>query len=160
MEEELVKVIPVLLGGVLAIAGGLGSQLVVHWLSDRRDRTKIRRDHLEALVKAVYAHGQWISDMQRMLVFRNEDHDVASPLDEARMIQTLYFPSLGNELIAVQEAAIPLMTFSGEQRLKHMKDTKTFLEEWDPKPFNEGYKKYLLAVSSLVSRARDLLNSE
>ena len=31
------------------------------------------------------------------MVFRNEMHDVASPLDEVRMFQALYFPQLAGE---------------------------------------------------------------
>jgi hypothetical protein len=157
---EIAKTVPVLLGGVLAILGGFGSQLLVHRLADKRERAKVRREKLEALVKAVYAHGHWIEEKQTRMVFKNEDHDVLSPLDEARMLQALHFPELASELIAVQRAQLPLVQFVSEQRIKHMKSKEAFIEEWNPAAFNEAYKHYLAATGALVAKARSLLGAQ
>ena len=75
----------------------------------------------------------------------------------ARMLQALHFPGLAKELLGVQEAQIPLLKFVNEQRIKHMKSKETFIADWDPTPFNDGYKRYLVAVHSLVQKARSLL---
>jgi hypothetical protein len=154
---EIVKAVPVVVGGLLAIGGGVASQFLVHRLTEKREKANLRRERLEALVKAVYAHDQWLNDMRTRMVFHNEDHDSANPLDEARMLQALHFPELAAKLLAVQQAQIPLLTFINEQRLKHMKNKDTFVAEWDPKPFSEGYKNYLWTVHSLVEEARTLL---
>ncbi len=156
---EIAKAIPVVVGGILAVAGGVGSQFLVHRLTDRRDKIKLRRERLEALVKAVYAHGQWLEEKQRKMVFRNEDHDSHNPLDEARMLQSLHFPELGSELLAIQQAHIQLLQFINEQRLKHMASKELFVAEWNSAPFNEGYKGYLAAVSALVQHVRTLLDT-
>jgi ABC-type nitrate/sulfonate/bicarbonate transport system substrate-binding protein len=66
---EIARAIPVLVGGILAVAGGVGSQFLVHRLADRRERRKLRRERIEALVKAVYAHGQWIEEKQTKWFF-------------------------------------------------------------------------------------------
>ena len=155
---EIAKAVPVLVGGILAVAGGVGSQFLVHRLTDRRERIRLRRERIESLVKSVYAHGQWLEEKQTKMVFRNEDHDSPNPLDEARMLQALHFPELKNELLAVQQAHIPLLQFINDQRIKHMKDKGSFVAEWDSGPFNEGYKRYLAAVHALVQRARTLLD--
>ena len=42
----------------------------------------------------------WMTALNTM-VFRNEDHNTPSPLSEARMMQALYFPELGPELVKV-----------------------------------------------------------
>jgi hypothetical protein len=156
---EIAKAIPVLVGGILAVAGGVGSQFLVHRLTDRREQTKFRQERVEALVKAIYAHGQWIDEKQTKMVFRNEDHDPPNPLDEARMIQSLHFPELKDELLAIQQAYIPLLQFINEQRIKHMKSKESFIAEWNSAPFNDAYKRYLAAVNTLVQRARTLLEA-
>ena len=155
--SEIAKAVPVVVGGLLAISGGVGSQVLLHRFTDRRERAKLHRERLEALVKAVYSHGQWIEEKQNRKVFLNEDHDTLNPLDEARMLQALHFPGLAKELLGVQEAQIPLLKFVNEQRIKHMKSKETFIADWDPTPFNDGYKRYLVAVHSLVQKARSLL---
>ena len=156
---EIAKAIPVVVGGILAVAGGVGSQFLVHRLADHRDRIKLRRERLEALVKAVYAHGQWLEEKQTKMIFRNEDHDPPNPLDEARMLQSLHFPELANDLLAIQQTYMPLLQFINEQRIKHMKSKDSFIAEWNSGPFNEGYKRYLAAVHALVQHARALLNT-
>ena len=156
---EIAKAIPVVVGGLLAVAGGVGSQFLVHRLTDSRDRVKLCRERLEALVKAVYAHGQWLEEKRTKMIFRNEDHDSHNPLDEARMLQSLHFPELADELIAIQQAHIPLLQFINEQRLKHMKSKESFVAEWNSAHFNDGYKRYLAAVNALVQHARALLDT-
>lgn len=84
--NPILAAIPVVVGGVLAIAGGLASQLVIHRLAEGRQKAKLRRDRIESLVKAVYAQSRWISERSSKMIFRNEDHDEPWPLDEARMI--------------------------------------------------------------------------
>jgi hypothetical protein len=151
---EILKALPVVVGGLLAIGGGVASQFLVHRLTEEREQAKVRRERLESLVKAVYAHGQWLEEKRTMMIFRNEDHDLPSPLDEARMLQALHFPELAQELLEIQQAHLPLLQFIHEQRIKHMKSKEALLAEWDPTPFNDGYKRYLVTVNNLVNSVR------
>lgn len=155
--EQLVPAVPVVVGGLLAIAGGLASQLVVHRLAERRELAKLRRDRIESLVRALYAHTRWLSERSSKMMFRNEDHDEPWPLDEARLIQELYFPQLAAETHAVHEACIPMVKFINEQRIKHMKDRDTFIKEYNSEPFDAAYKSYIAAVSTLTRKCRVLL---
>src|SRR5271157_1172507 len=94
--DEIAKTIPVIVGGLLAIGGGVAAQLVTHHLAVTREARSLRRERLEALVKALYASEQWqLTAFYSIL--RNEDHNTQSPLDEVRMIQALHFPELKEE---------------------------------------------------------------
>lgn len=161
MESSLIaegsKVIPVLVGGLLAVAGGVGSQILIHFLSGKREQAKLRRDRLESLVKAVFSHSQWIDNKYTKMVFRNEDHDDLNPIDEARMLQSLHFPELANELRAVQRSYMPLLEFINSQRIAHMKDKQQFIANWNPTPFNDAYKTYISVVHEFTEKARTLL---
>lgn len=156
--DSLASAIPVVVGGFLAIAGGLASQLVVHRLAERRELAKLRRDRIESLVRAVYAQTRWLSARSSKMMFRNEDHDEPWPLDEARLIQALYFPQLATETHAVHDACVPMVKFINEQRIKHMRDRDTFIKEYDSAPFDAAYKAYVAAVSALTKKCRTLLS--
>ena len=158
MSEGSVSMLPVIIGGFLAIIGGLSSQLIVHWLSDRREKAKIRRDRIEALVRSVYTHSQWVTDRHRFMVFRGEDYDKPDPFDEASMIQSLYFPSLSQALNEVRGASLKLTKFSDDNFLKHLEDRTEFLKSFDPQPFYADYKVYLTKVDSLMSEALAILD--
>jgi len=155
--SQLANAIPILIGGLLAIAGGLGSQLVIHWLTGSREHTKLRRERLEGLVKALYAHEQWVGDKKNKMIFRNEDHDDPAPMNDMCMIQALHFPELANEVNAVQQAYIPMLKFINEQRIAHMRDQQAFIASWDSGPFDEAYKQHLVAAKALTEKCRTLL---
>ena len=156
--NPLVTALPVVVGGVLAIAGGLFSQLFIHRLAERREIAKLRRERIEALMRAVVAQSRWLSERSTKMMFRNEDHDEPWPLDEAQMLQELYFPELSLELHAVHVACIPLAKFIGEQRIVHMRDRDAFIKKYDPTSFNEAYKQYLAAVGTLTKRCRAIVS--
>ena len=155
--DELAKAIPVVIGGFLAVGGGIAGQFFTHRFTESREKTKLRRERLESLVKALYAHEQWLSAKLNTIIFRNEDHDTPSPLDEARMLQALHFPELSQAILAVQQAQIPMLEFIGHQRVAKMKDQADWIAEWSPAPYNEAYNRYLLAVGVVTLKCKELL---
>lgn len=157
---EVAKTIPVIIGAALAILGGLFSQLITYKLSRSRDRSALRRERIETLVKALYAHSQWLKDKQTSVLFRGQEHDAPSPLGEARMLQKLYFPSLGPELLAIMQAEMPMIKFIGEQQLAKMKDSQAWINAWDPQPFHDAYNQYIVALDVAVTKCRDQLMQE
>ncbi|MFN5174956.1 MAG: hypothetical protein ACK5GA_08735 [Holosporaceae bacterium] len=158
LHTQLINAIPVIAGGIVAILGGLASQFVIHRLASSRERMKTQRERIELLVKALYAHEQWVNDKKNKMIFRNEDHDDPAPLNEIRMLQALYFPNLAKEVLAVQQAYIPMFEFISSQRIARMKDEKTFLSSYNSKPFDEAYKQHLQAAMVLTNKCRKLLN--
>lgn len=155
--DELAKVIPVVIGGLLAVGGGIAGQFFTHRFTENREKTKLRRERLESLVKALYVHEQWLAAKWNTMIFRNEDHDTPSPLDEARMLQALHFPELAQAILAVQQAQVPMLEFIGQQRLARMKDQAAWIEEWSTAPYNEAYKHYLLAVGVATTKCKEIL---
>ena len=158
LHAQLINAIPVIVGGILAILGGLASQFIIHRLANSRERMKTQRERIESLVKALYAHEQWVIDKKTKMIFRNEDHDDPAPLNEIRMLQALYFPNLAKEILAVQKAYAPMFEFISSQRIARMKDEKTFFSSYNSKPFDEAYKQHLQAAMVLTNKCRKLLN--
>jgi hypothetical protein len=158
--SEIAKAVPVVIGGFLAIGGGLIGHFVTHRLTTEREQSTRRRERLESLVKALYAHSQWLDDKRNSMIFRNEDHDAPSPLDEARMLQSLHFPELAEEMLAVQKAQLPMLEFISEQRIARMKDQSAWISSWSSEPYNEAYKLYLLAIQTTTQKCRKLLSAQ
>ena len=52
---EFAKAIPVVVGGLLAVVGGVAGHELVHYLTAKREVDKLRRERLESVVKALYA---------------------------------------------------------------------------------------------------------
>ncbi|MGB7543809.1 MAG: hypothetical protein WBM28_17550 [Burkholderiales bacterium] len=155
---EIVKAAPVVIGGLLAILGGVAGQIITHRLTAARERSAVIRERIESLVKALYGHTQWLEEKRVTMLFRDGDHDSPSPLEEARMLQSLYFPELAAEIIAIQQAQIPMMEFVGQQRVARMKDRKAWMESFSQAPYLEMYKAHLLAHNAAISKCRTLIN--
>ena len=134
----------------------------MHYLTAKREIDKLRRERLESLVKALYAHGQWLEARRTAMVFRNEMHDVASPLDEVRMFQALYFPQLAGEVVAVQQAQLPLLEFIHKQHILRLtlKDDDAWIKALDMEPYYTAYERYFSATTAIEAKCRALLTSK
>jgi len=154
---EIAQAIPVVIGGLLAFGGGVIAQVMTHWLSISRDERNIRRGRLEQLVKALFAHQQWLEDKFQARIFRGEDHNLPDPLNEVRMLQALHFPELAKEVTAVGDAQLPLLDFIWKQKLARLKDEQAAIEQWDEKPYFEAYRVYRAALYTTTAKCRRLL---
>ncbi len=153
---EIANAIPVIVGGLLAVGGGVISQFATHRLTVRREQRNLRRERLEALVRALFAHQQWLEDRFQALVFRAEDFHAPSPLNEARMIQELHFPELSKEVNNIQGMQLPLIDFMGKERVRRIGNTEWF-KTYDSKPYFDAYKSYRDAVNATTAKCRQLL---
>jgi hypothetical protein len=154
---EIAQAVPVVIGGLLAVGGGVIAQVVTHWLSISRDERNFRRERLETFVKALYAHSQWIEEKHQVLIFSNEDHDKPNPLDEARMIQALHFPELLTEVNLLMKAQLPILEYIAEQRVARLNDRAAFINQYNNKPFLQSYQVYTTALTLTVAKCRQLL---
>ena len=152
LASEVTKLLPVFAGGLLTILGGAGSQYLIYRLSKSRDRKLLLREKAEALVKALYANNHWLDTKRNNLLFCETDHEESPPLDEARMIQRLYFPELSSFIKAMIEAQLPMVTFLYEQRMAQLRDKEAWLRTNDLAPFKDMYGQYLDAFHSCVEQ--------
>ena len=157
--SQLSNALPVVVGGLLAIGGSVVTQLVTNYLTVSREEDKYRRERLEGLVKALYANDQWLENRRTMLLFRNQDYDNPSPLDEVQMLMALHFPELGEEVVAVTRAQKPLLDFVDKQKIARLQDAKAWIDSYDHQPYLEAYAGYSKAVSLLVFKCSVLIGS-
>jgi hypothetical protein len=154
---EIAKAVPVVIGGLLAVGGGVIAQIVTHRLAVRREQANLRRERLESLVKALYGHQRWIEEKLQIVVFENEDHRAPAPIDEARMLQTLYFPELQEAVCAMLDAQVQMLKFIGEQHVARMRDEGAWLQNYDPQPYFEAYERSSNLVTGITLMCRQLI---
>jgi hypothetical protein len=155
--QELLKLLPIVAGAILAILGGAGTQFLIHRLGAERERRKVLREKGETLVKALHAHADWIGDRLTTMVFENEDHTVPNPLNEAWTIQQIYFPQLGASLVQVLGSGRPLTRWIADERIKRMKDQASWLKAFDRAPFDTMYQQHLKVLYAAGDEAAKIV---
>ena len=158
--SEIAKAVPVVVGGLLAVGGGVIIQIVTYNLALKREKSNLRRERLESLVKALYGHQRWLEEKFQTVVFDNRDHNSPSPIDEARMLQTLYFPELQKQVCAVLDAQVPLLKFIGEQHVARMRDEQAWLQNYDSKPYCDAYERSLNLIVATTLMCRQLITKQ
>lgn len=156
--DEIIKAVPVVVGGLLALSGGVVAQMVTHRLAKSRERESLVRQKGEVLVKALYAHMQWLEEKRITLIFREEEHDTPTPLDEARMIQRLYFPELASEMAAVSQALVPILKFILDQKIERMKGKEALMKSWNAGEYGKLYGACHVTVQAAIEKMVKVLD--
>jgi ABC-type nitrate/sulfonate/bicarbonate transport system substrate-binding protein len=154
--SEFLKIFPVVAGGLLAVFGGMLSQYLTYRLNANRDKAKIKREKLEALVQNLYEHADWLDDKRNKLVYSTESHDDPSPLEKAWMLQKLYFPQLEDALQALAKAALPLATHCMQQRQAQLQDRNAWIASYQPDVYMDLYRTYRSFFLTTVQQAGKL----
>jgi hypothetical protein len=156
LSSELLKILPVAAGAILAVSGGMLSQFLTYRLNANRDKAKIKREKLEALVQSLYEHSDWLDDRRNKLLFSEERHDDPSPLEKAWMLQKLYFPQLQDSMTALAGPALALSQHCIEQRQAQLRDRAAWINSYDSTVYNQIYKPYRRVFLNTVQQAGQL----
>ena len=155
---ELPKAVPVIVGGILAIAGGIAGQSLTHIVSVRRERKKLIREKAEALIAALYEHRDWVGRENSRLVFGSELPEMPSPLDKAYAIQELYFPELAGSLRNITASMKDIVPYFYKHAKARLADKAAWINTFDSEEFSPLYQAYLnafqVAVNDVVRVAR------
>ena len=133
----------VLIGGVIALMGGIIGQITTHQYTRHREREKLIREKAEAILLARFKHAEWIGNKRRML-WNGKEHDEADPSDLVSALNSLYFPECGNVLGEYFMAAAVLIDFIFSEGLEYSKDVQKWLDNFEIRKtkFAELYKPY------------------
>jgi hypothetical protein len=150
--NEVLKLLPVLTGALLAVLGGAITQYLTHRFIGRRESKKLLREKAEALVESLYAYSDWLNEKNSKLVFSKESHDTPSPMDRVWMIQKLYFPELKEPIEGVMAASAPMVQFNFSQRIAQLKDYNAWAKTFSISPYQEMYRSYLDAFEAAITK--------
>lgn len=93
------------LTAIAAVFGSIIGSYLTHRLTRSRARNELIREKVERLVEALFEHMDWrFSRVKEMLILQKAPTNWSAPLDIAIMLQLLYFPELGEDILSVKEA--------------------------------------------------------
>ena len=90
----LATVVPVMVGGLIAIAGGGGTQWYLHKLKSEEEKKAKRAAKFEEIVGALHEHKHWLTVKESERLFGVEGTKLPSPLGKASAIACLHFPEI------------------------------------------------------------------
>ncbi|MCS6120239.1 hypothetical protein G3444_15225 [Shewanella baltica] len=160
MIAELTKTIPVIVGALIAMAGGLAGTTLTHIFSWRRERRKLIQDKAEKLIEALYEHRDWVARENSRLVFGLELPESPSPLDKAAAIQELYFPKAEPEFRKITASMKDITAYCYKQAHARISRNSEWISEFDGKEFHPMWQEYLLAFHSAVNKIVKLTKDE
>jgi hypothetical protein len=97
--------LPVIIGGGIAIVGGLIGPPFLHHLQQKAEKKRKRAEKFEELIATLYEHSHWLKEMQNVRLFGAEDKNVMSPLAKVQAISTVYFPDFEDQIRQLDIAA-------------------------------------------------------
>jgi hypothetical protein len=123
--EVLSTLVPVVIGGVIALAG----TWLAPWISERHKETtqrkKKRADKFEELVAAIFEVDHWLDNLRQTDAFGREFASAVSPFWKLHAISAVYFPEFEGEIVELDLATSQYrlwITEAGQRRLARQVD--------------------------------------
>lgn len=153
----VMHILPVLLGGFLAILGSVTAQVLLHMLEKNREKETLKRARIETFVKSLYEYNQYVQEYVDVEVFDNSKLEKLNPLNEAQMLSVLYFPQFNKSISELFEYHASCIEFVGNNKLERISNPKGWAAKFDPARWNGIYKKIINKIHSITIECRNLL---
>src|SRR5262245_11325220 len=101
----LASVVPVIVGGVMALVGGAGMQWYLHREKTTEERKVRRAAKFEELITSLYDFDHWLLQQKNIRVFGEKSEVGPSPLSKVQAIVSLYFPQFTERVRELAEGA-------------------------------------------------------
>ena len=147
--------VPVIVGGIIGVLGGVVGPPFVHWLNERAARKKRRAEKLEELVGVLYAHQHWLELMRNIRVFGQEGETPPSPFAAARAISVVYFNELQTALDELENMSRLYEVWMLEAAKKRLSGETKDLNVG----FSEIYTPYLSKFSDVIAALKKIAST-
>jgi hypothetical protein len=147
----LEQLLAVVIGGVLAIAGGFASGWFQHRLAASQEKRRIRAAKLEELVASVFELGHWIEQLRGHELFDRPAPVGPSPISKMVAIAATYFSEnekLEDKIRQLERQADEY--YAAVLQAVRTKNTGNFSIE----AVTSGYPSFLAAQKDLIEELR------
>src|SRR5262249_4878193 len=90
--------LPVIVGGLIAIVAGLIGPPYLHHLQQKAERKRRRAEKFEELIATLYEHAHWLKEMAKVQAFGAEGRNVLSPMAKVQAISSVYFQEFEEQI--------------------------------------------------------------
>lgn len=147
---DALQAFPVVIGGVIAIVGGMVAQWATHHFARQREREKILMEKAEKLVNALYAHQKFFLEVPPIFLYGTKRSYPPDTMDEIWALQKLYFPSLKPEMDALSTTVDAMTSHLFEESLKRTENKEEWQKTYDDSNLARLMMAYRGASDSLI----------
>jgi len=151
----LVSLMPVIVGGLIGVVGGLAGAGYGSRLSEKREHKTRRREKLEALVTAAYELDIWIKREENANLWDGPDNFEQSPLARIETVALLHFSDLKAEADAVSLAVKQYRMWILDGRKRKLQSSPPIVPQEHVAALEGVYMPFLAAREALLKRAKD-----
>jgi hypothetical protein len=147
--------VPVLVGGLLTLAGGFIGPLLLQERKDRAEKKKHRAEKFEELVAAVYEHNHWLELSRNVRVFGTVAELPVSPFAKVQAVSNVYFPELVDTLLELDRKSTLLEVWISNAAVKRIAKNDNFTEG-----YMDAYSPYSTKLNSVLGELREFAKKE
>jgi hypothetical protein len=155
MNVALLSTFNIVIGALL----GFGATFLTQRFTERRalarEERGLQRERLETILRCIFSDTDWISERLHCVVYKKELAFKQRPLDEAHTIQSLYYPDLDDDILAIMQSAIALIDC-----IENQKPIVAAGRSWEHEKFGELMRVHLGNTYALTTKLRAKLNAD
>lgn len=155
LSSTLIKLTPVIIGGVLTILGGFVAAFLTHHLSKKTKKEDFRRNTIEKSARLALAITHWTDEYKNSILFEHANSIGQPPVDELEVVVTFYLPELENEMFNILKAENEYKKWV--LRTKQAKLSSGALEDEYIQEYNDIYANLSNQTNEFVNKASSLL---
>jgi hypothetical protein len=110
------ELLGVVVGGVIALGGGVATQLVSYRLQRQTELRKIKETKFEELVPAIYEFEHWLDQKRLREVYGEDRPETIAPWGKIFLIIAVYFAQLYPTMLKVRSAASNYEVWISQQK--------------------------------------------
>lgn len=150
------SLVPVIVGGLIGLAGGIAGPPLSHWLNEGSSNKKKRAEKLEEMIGYIYAHDHWLNVLRNIRVFGAQDTQEPAPLPKAKAITAIYFPQFTDDLTELDVIASRYELWMLEKCKQRLAGNIDGLGDGQM----EAYKPYMDKREEVLGKLREFAASE
>src|SRR5262245_22191134 len=120
--------LPVIVGGLIAIVAGLIGPPFLHHLQQKAEKKRRRAEKFEELIATLYEHDHWLTAMASVRLFGGEEIKVVSPMAKVQAISSVYFPEFEEKITQLDAAGDQYELWTMKARQKRLANDPTFAD--------------------------------
>ncbi len=143
----------VVVGGLIGIAGSIGSVTILFKLQSRQESKVFKRLKLEELIALAYQCDDWLDQLVLSYLVQGDISVIIEkfPVNRMKMIQALYFPTLKREIQTLEDAVKEFRKMAILER-PNLTATNKYSNDFQ-KHYVPKQKAVLQAINGLMGKA-------
>jgi hypothetical protein len=145
------QLLPVIVGGLIGLAGGIAGPPLSHWLNEASSNKKKRAEKLEDMIGHIYAHDHWLNLIRGVRAYGEQDSREPTPLPKASAIAAIYFPQFVPALSELNQVTAQYELWMFGAAKKRLEGNIKELNDGHP----EAYEPYMRKREDVLSKMRE-----